>query len=195
MMSDLYGGSPRYYFIDFGLSRHIPRPWPCEPRLLPPKPQVTHKSPEWSTTTPFNPFPHDVYCVAVSLRFKAERWDDNKYWDRIPAFTKLMNAMEHRDPRQRPTARQALQSLEAIMYTLSDELCTLSFADRWNYRSFRRASPPTPPLSVTSSSDESDSGGEDMEDILAKPTLPSPPTKKSLSLRDPFTFAALKASI
>jgi hypothetical protein len=116
--------------------------------------------------------------------------------------------MEHCDPRKRPSARAALRELNRIIDSLSAEQRCLSFTgqqnglfhqarvlnahlDHWNYRMHKRV--PTPSLSITSSSDE-ESGSEDLDDVLSKPSF-IPQSAKSMYSYDPFTIHELRASL
>jgi len=91
----------KYYFVDFGISVHIPAS--VYPKLVTGHLGRDQTPPELSTTIPYDPFKLDIYILGNM--FKCELLD--KYTN-LEFLSPLVGIMTQPPPRHRPTAQEAL---------------------------------------------------------------------------------------
>ncbi|KAJ7734569.1 kinase-like domain-containing protein [Mycena maculata] len=100
---------PRYYIIDFGLSRRY------DPSKGPPLERVTSggdgNPPEYAGTE-CNPFPADIYCLGNILKRHFIRSDPSCWGENhtpLQFLKPLADDMTHKNPAKRPTIGEVIQ--------------------------------------------------------------------------------------
>ncbi|KAJ7634535.1 kinase-like domain-containing protein [Roridomyces roridus] len=97
---------PRYYLIDFGLSRRY------DPSKGPPLERVSPggslNPPEYSSTTECNPFPADIWCLGSLLK-RHFLGSDPKQHMPLQFLKPLVEDMTNKNPASRPTIGEVIQ--------------------------------------------------------------------------------------
>jgi len=108
---------PRYLLLDFGLSLALK---PGEPHYRLGR-MGTHLPPEMGDRSVIDALAADIYALGAVLKqiLKSGR-PDSKYADVNGILHALLDKLVEEDPKQRPTAAQALKELRNIIQTLND---------------------------------------------------------------------------
>lgn len=119
----------RYYFVDFGISVHIPED--DRPRFVTGNMGRDRDPPELSATVAYDPFKLDVFiignmlageicdvCVFTSPHFSANLTVSQQF-SNLDFLRPLTTRMANKDPEQRPTAEDALRQWSEIRESIS----------------------------------------------------------------------------
>lgn len=102
----------KYYFIDFGISVHIPEN--VQPKLATGSMGRDRDPPELSETVPYDPFKLDIFIIGNMFKREFQEPFSN-----LDFFGPLVTAMTKQDPSSRPTAEQALALWQGVRKSLS----------------------------------------------------------------------------
>jgi len=101
----------KYYILDFGLSSRFEDS--TQPRLVRGTTIQDHEVPELSDTTPYDPFPVDVFTLGNVFKQKLLQEYTN-----LSFLEPLISAMIKKNPKERPTISEAITMFDRIVATL-----------------------------------------------------------------------------
>ncbi|KAI0316324.1 kinase-like domain-containing protein [Amylostereum chailletii] len=102
----------KYYFVDYGISSHIPSDQPS--KLVVGLLGRDRAVPELSDTVPYDPFKVDIFSIGLLLRKEF-----TKVYSNVAFLEPLINKMMKRSPGDRPTAIEALSQWRDIRRRVS----------------------------------------------------------------------------
>ncbi|PPQ80958.1 LOW QUALITY PROTEIN: hypothetical protein CVT26_003529 [Gymnopilus dilepis] len=95
----------QYYFIDFGISVRCPSP---DTKVLGVLAQ-DKTTPELSNTVPYSPFPVDIYQIGNVFKRIIKEYEG------LTLFAGLAEKMVSKEPKERPTAHEAVQQCKDLI--------------------------------------------------------------------------------
>ncbi|TDL21468.1 hypothetical protein BD410DRAFT_749596 [Rickenella mellea] len=98
----------KYYFTDFGISSHFPAA--RQTHLVTGKDGQDQDVPELSRTVPYDPFPVDIFILGNLIK---KEFVNN--YSNLEFLSPLTGAMTRRNPKERPTAEEALAHFKTIV--------------------------------------------------------------------------------
>ncbi|KAF8510642.1 kinase-like domain-containing protein [Hysterangium stoloniferum] len=126
---------PKYYMLDFGLSRHYP-----EIRLDAPVRGGDKTVPEFQGEgheTPYDPFPVDVYYLGNIIFEKFLSLKDPQTYSNLEFVRPLVSDMMQNDPQKRPTIFQVVSRMDEIISTLTEFQLRCRLIRRTEHMPFR----------------------------------------------------------
>jgi len=102
----------KYYFIDFGISVHIPES--LRPKLVTGLLGRDRDPPELSDRVPYDPFKLDIFIIGNMLKR-----DFYMMFSNVDFFKPLVEEMTRREPSLRPSAKDALARWQEIRTSIS----------------------------------------------------------------------------